>query len=35
MKIGDRLKTLREERGMRQIDLANAIGVALTTILTI
>ena len=32
MKIGDRLKTLREERGMRQIDLANAIGVALTTI---
>lgn len=32
MKIGDRLKALREERGIRQVDLANAIGVALTTI---
>jgi len=32
MKIGNRLKALREERGLRQVDLANAIGVALTTI---
>lgn len=32
MKIGNRLKSLREERGLKQIDVANAIGVALTTI---
>ena len=32
MKIGDRIRALREERGIRQTDLAEAIGVALTTI---
>ena len=32
MKMGERIKALREERGLRQIDLANTIGVALTTI---
>ncbi len=32
MKIGNRLKSLREERGLKQSDVADAIGVALSTI---
>lgn len=32
MKMGDRIRTLREERGIRQIDLAEHLGVALTTV---
>jgi len=32
MKIGDRIKALREERGIRQIDLAEAIGVSLSAV---
>ena len=30
--MGDRIRALREERGIRQIDLANHLGVALTTV---
>jgi len=32
VKMGDRIRALREERGIRQIDLANHLGVALTTV---